>query len=96
MTVTQTLRAHVTTPVLTYRGHELSIDEQARIAYVIDRDTRAVVLELHEAEWSVLNREEWRVEGVLPDGVRQVWSAARACGRCGASVFPTPAYAMPK
>lgn len=96
MTVSQTLRAHVTTPDLTYRGHELSIDEQARIAYVIDRQTGAPVLELHDADWSVLNREEWRVVGVLPDGTAQVWNAARACARCGSSVFPTPEYAMPK
>jgi hypothetical protein len=96
MTVTQTLRAHVTTPELTYRGHELSIDEGAHVAYVIDRQTGQSVLELHEAEWAVLNREEWRVEGVTPEGARSIWNASRACGRCGASVFPTPEYAMPK
>lgn len=96
MTVTQTLRAHVVTPDLTYRGHELSIDEQARIAYVIDRQTGSAVLELHDADWSVLNREEWRVVGVTPDGVPSIWNASRACGRCGSSVFATPAYAMPK
>jgi hypothetical protein len=92
MSASQVVRATVITPTLTFKGHVLHIDENARTATVKDRETETTVAELRDVTWSNLDRERWRVEGTSPDGQPTIWRAVRACGRCGSGVYQTADY----
>lgn len=96
MPVTHRARATVITSDLTYKAHELQIDESARVAAVFDRNTWEPVAILTDCEWSSQDRSRYRVEGLDGNGDRQVWASFAVCARCSHQmVVPTPDHDVP-
>lgn len=91
------LKAHVTTPALTYRAHTMCVEEFTDTGNrVTISDGEVDVAVMTDATVTTRDGDVWRAEGLVA-GDPQVWRAERACSRCAPkAVFATPAYDVPR